>query len=132
MGGTSCCTGETYLHTGKEDADLEAMLQKMAKQLASMDEASLMALWDTYHSRVKQFEPTHSWEEACIVFGLIQTVRWKNQLFNDLWSEQKEAGRTSDQGEQKHEEEPVKVQENDEAPNAERGKVIQFQSRGTR
>jgi uncharacterized GH25 family protein len=120
------------LHTGKEEADLEAMLQKMAKQLASMDEASLMALWDTYHSRVKQFEPTHSWEEACIVFGLIQTVRWKNQLFNNLWSEQKEAGRTTDQGEQKHEEEPVKVQENDEAPNAERGKVIQFQPRSNR
>lgn len=105
---------------------MEAMLQKIAKQLASMDEASLMALWDTYHSRVKQFEPTHSWEEACIVFGLIQTVRWKNQLFNSLWSEQNNNG---EQTTGQHTE-PAQEEDKDVLSGSERGKVIQFHPRG--
>ncbi len=107
---------------------MEAMLQKIARQLVSMDEASLMALWDTYHSRVKQFEPTLSWEEACIIFGLIQTVRWKNQLFNDLWAAQKQAG--PDGGEAAPEQVEQPFQENEEQPSgSERGKVIQFHPR---
>jgi len=105
---------------------LEAMLQKMARQLASMDEASLMALWDTYHSRVKQFEPTHNWQESCIILGLIQAVRWKNQLFNTLWAEQKQAGgqpagREMDQTEE---------QKNELISGSDKGKVIRFQPRG--
>ncbi|MDZ7758829.1 MAG: hypothetical protein U5L00_01040 [Desulfovermiculus sp.] len=102
------------------------MLQKMAKQLASMDEASLMALWDTYHSRVKQFEPTHKWQEACIIFGLIQAVRWKNQLFNTLWAEQKQAGGQPVE----REKEPRKEEESDLISGSDRGKVIRFQPRG--
>jgi len=111
---------------GKEGIDLEAMLQKIAKQLASMDEASLMALWDTYHSRVKQFEPTHSWEEACIIFGLIQTVRWKNQLFNSFWSEHKQSGEQTPE----QQTEPAQEENKDVLSGSERGKVIQFHPRG--
>jgi len=61
---------------------LENALAKLAHQLVAFDEASLMDLWEKYAEEVRQFEPTHRWEEAVIIFGLIQSVRMKNQLFN--------------------------------------------------
>ncbi len=61
---------------------MERMLLKMAHQLSAYDEASLMSLWDKYAERVEQFEPSVRWEDAALVFCLIQAVRWKNQLFN--------------------------------------------------
>ncbi len=61
---------------------LENALAKLAHQLVAFDEASLMDLWEKYAEEVRQFEPTRRWEEAVIVFGLIQSVRMKNQLFN--------------------------------------------------
>lgn len=61
---------------------MERMLQKMASQLNAYDEASLIALWDKYATLVERFEPTKRWEEAAIIFSLIQAVRLKNQLFN--------------------------------------------------
>lgn len=61
---------------------MERMLLKMASQLNAYDEASLLALWDKYATTVERFEPTRRWEEAAIVFSLIQAVRLKNQLFN--------------------------------------------------
>ncbi len=61
---------------------MERMLQKMANQLNAYDEASLIALWDKYATIVERFEPTKRWEEAAIIFSLIQAVRLKNQLFN--------------------------------------------------
>ena len=106
---------------------MEAMLKKLAKQLASMDEASLMALWETYHGHVKQFEPTHKWEEDCLIFGLIQTVRWKNQLFNSNWSAQQNVDNTPIEGDAS----PMRRAENEKASssNPERGKVIRFTPR---
>lgn len=61
---------------------LENALAKLAHQLVAFDEASLMDLWEKYAEEVRQFEPTHRWEEAAVIFGLIQSVRMKNQLFN--------------------------------------------------
>ena len=61
---------------------MERMLQKLAQQLNAYDEASLMSLWDRYAEQVEAFEPSKRWEEASLVFCLIQAVRWKNQLFN--------------------------------------------------
>ena len=61
---------------------MERVLQKLAHQLASYDEASLLALWDKYAAIVTDFEPTRRWEEAVLIFGFIQSVRMKNQLFN--------------------------------------------------
>ena len=61
---------------------MERVLQKLASQLVSYDEASLMALWDKYAALVVAFEPTRRWEEAVLIFGCIQSVRMKNQLFN--------------------------------------------------
>lgn len=64
------------------DSYLENALTKLARQLVAFDEASLMDLWEKYAETVRQFEPTRRWEEAALVFGLIQAVRMKNQLFN--------------------------------------------------
>ena len=65
---------------------MERMLQKMASQLNAYDEASLLSLWDKYATLVERFEPTKRWEEAAIIFSLIQAVRLKNQLFNQNFS----------------------------------------------
>lgn len=67
---------------------MENLLIKLARQLDGMDEASLMALWDKYAAIVSRFEPSRRWEEAALVFSLIQAKRWKNQLFNYHWSQQ--------------------------------------------
>jgi len=67
---------------------MEKLLAKLAKQLDSMDEASLMSLWDKYALIVSHFEPSKRWEEAALIFSLIQAKKWKNQLFNYHWSAQ--------------------------------------------
>ncbi len=67
---------------------MEHLLIKMANQLDALDEASLMSLWDVYANKVSRFEPTKRWEEAALVFSLIQAKRWKNQLFNYQWATQ--------------------------------------------
>lgn len=68
---------------------MEKLLQKMARQLDALDEASLMALWEKYAGIASRFEPTRRWEESALVFALIQAKRWKNQAFNYNWSQQK-------------------------------------------
>lgn len=71
---------------------MEQLLIKMARQLDTLDEASLMSLWDKYAALVSRFEPTRRWEEAALVFSLIQAKRWKNQLFNQQWAAQARPG----------------------------------------
>lgn len=61
---------------------MEQVLIKLARQLDSLDEASLLMLWEQYAQRVAKFEPSRRWEEAVLVFCLIQAKHWKNQLFN--------------------------------------------------
>lgn len=75
---------------------MENLLIKLARQLDGMDEASLMALWDKYANIVNRFEPSRRWEEAALVFSLIQAKRWKNQLFNYHWSQQARPQDTDD------------------------------------
>lgn len=70
---------------------MEQLLIKLARQLDGMDEASLMSLWDKYAATVNRFEPSRRWEEAALIFSLIQAKRWKNQLFNYHWSQQAKA-----------------------------------------
>lgn len=65
---------------------MEQVLLKLARQLDSIDEASLLVLWEEYVQRVTKFEPTKRWEEAVLVLGLIQAKHWKNQLFNQQYS----------------------------------------------
>jgi len=61
---------------------MEKVLLKLARQLNQYDEASLMALWENYATRVEDFEPSARWEEAALILCMIQGVHWKNQLFN--------------------------------------------------
>lgn len=61
---------------------MQRVIEKMAKQLLAYDEASLMQLWQHYALQVNDFEPTRKWEEAAVALCLIQSVHWKNQLFN--------------------------------------------------
>lgn len=69
---------------------MENMLLNLARQLDSLDEASLMALWNKYANITSRFEPSRRWEEACLVFSLIQAKHMKNQLFNYNWSQQRQ------------------------------------------
>lgn len=66
---------------------MEQALLKLARQLNAIDEASLTALWEKYAAEVERFEPGKRWEEAVLALGMIQTVRWKNMLFNEKWRE---------------------------------------------
>lgn len=65
---------------------MEHLLLKMAKQLDSIDQASLESLWVKYAEIVNAFEPTKRWEEAVYVLSFIQAKYWKNQLFNTQWA----------------------------------------------
>ena len=65
---------------------MEKLLLKLARQLNSLDEASLMSLWDKYAAEVQHFEPSKRWEEYVLILNLIQSMRWKNQLFNCRWA----------------------------------------------
>lgn len=67
---------------------MDKALEKMARQLLAYDEASLSSMWEKYAEMVQHFEPTKRWEEAAVAFGMIQAVRWKNQLFNYHLKEQ--------------------------------------------
>lgn len=66
---------------------MEKMLQKLAHQLNSLDEASLISLWDSLAARVEHFEPSKAWEEAVLALSMVQAMRWKNQLFNYYWAQ---------------------------------------------
>lgn len=65
----------------------------MAEQLAALDEASLTSLWDKYEAVVRDFQPTKKWEHAVMVLGMIQTLRWKNHLFNHHWAARQKPGK---------------------------------------
>jgi len=66
---------------------VEKVLLKLAGQLSAFDEASIMSLWEKYAQQVSNFEPSKRWEESVLIFGMIQAMRFKNQLFNYHWSE---------------------------------------------
>lgn len=77
---------------------MEKLLVRLAQQLDALDEASLMSLWSKYATATSRFEPTRRWEEATLIFSLIQAKRWKNQLFNYYWSKQAQpVGGTADE-----------------------------------
>ena len=71
---------------------LEKALLKLARQINAYDEASLMSLWEKYAEKVRTFEPTRRWEESVLVFNLIQSTRFKNQLFNYNWAQSRMPG----------------------------------------
>jgi len=62
---------------------IEETLQKIARQIMALDEETLTALVPKYKARMNEFAPTGQWEEAVIIYHLINGLRNKNSLFND-------------------------------------------------
>ncbi|MBU3831416.1 MAG: hypothetical protein H9993_01720 [Candidatus Desulfovibrio faecigallinarum] len=61
---------------------MERLLYKLAEQLDSLDEQSLMRLWNKYAQRTYSARLSRQWELDALVFCLIQAKHMKNQLFN--------------------------------------------------
>ncbi|HOF05323.1 MAG TPA: hypothetical protein PK175_02105 [Syntrophales bacterium] len=62
---------------------LEKTLEKIADKILGFDEASLAFLWEKYKQRMEHFDASREWEQAVIVFFIINAVRAKNQIFNE-------------------------------------------------
>jgi len=62
---------------------LENSLNKIAKNILQIDEASLTSLWDKYKNKMEQFSTSPEWEKAVIIFSIINAVRAKNAIFNE-------------------------------------------------
>ncbi len=62
---------------------IEEVLEKIARQVMALDEETLTALVPKYKARMNEFAPTQQWEEAVIIYFLINGLRNKNTLFND-------------------------------------------------
>ncbi len=62
---------------------LEKALERLAEQILSFDEASLVHLREKYRLRIEHFDGTKDWEKAVVVFCIINAVSMKNALFNE-------------------------------------------------
>lgn len=62
---------------------MEKVLEKLAEQILSFDEASLVQLREKYRLRIENFDGTRDWEKAVIAYCLINAVSMKNALFNE-------------------------------------------------
>ncbi len=72
---------------------LETALEKIAEKILALDEASLAGLWHKYKTRMENFDTTKEWEKAVIIFFIINSVRVKNQIFNQRIKEHQEGGK---------------------------------------
>jgi hypothetical protein len=59
----------------------EERLKAIAKELMNMDEGELLELLPMYHNRMDNFSTLAEWEEACVLYFLINGVRIKNIQF---------------------------------------------------
>ena len=62
---------------------LEESLNKIAQTILGLDEASLSALWEKYKTRAYNFTPSAAWEKDFIIFSIINSMRVKNNVFNE-------------------------------------------------
>jgi hypothetical protein len=62
---------------------MEKALEKLAEQILSFDEASMVNLREKYRSRIERFDGTKDWEKAVIIYCIINAVSMKNTLFNE-------------------------------------------------
>jgi hypothetical protein len=74
---------------------LENSLQKIAESILHFDEASLTSLWEKYKNKIEQFTPSPEWEKAVIIFSIINAVRAKNAIFNEMILNNKVPKKTS-------------------------------------
>ena len=62
---------------------MEKALEKLAEQILSFDEASLVSLREKYRQKIEHFDGTKNWEKAVIVYCIINAVSLKNTHFNE-------------------------------------------------
>lgn len=62
---------------------IEDILSKIARQIMALNEETLTALLPRYKERMLNFTPTNAWEEAVVIYFLINGLRIKNSQFND-------------------------------------------------
>ncbi len=62
---------------------VKELLHKIARQINSLDEDTLTAFLPQYKKRMMNFTPTKEWEEAVLIYFLINGLRIKNSQFND-------------------------------------------------
>ncbi len=62
---------------------MEKALEKLAEQILSFGEASLVHLREKYRLRIEHFDGTKDWEKAVIIYCIINAVSMKNTLFNE-------------------------------------------------
>jgi hypothetical protein len=62
---------------------IEDVLSKIARQIMALNEETLTALLPRYKERMLDFTPTNAWEEAVVIYFLINGLRIKNSQFND-------------------------------------------------
>ena len=62
---------------------MERALEKLAEQILSFDEASLVHLREKYRLRIEHFDGSKDWEKAVIIYCIINAVSLKNTLFNE-------------------------------------------------
>ncbi len=67
----------------RETALVEDVLRKIARQIMALNEETLSALLPRYKERMQDFAPTQEWEEAMVIYFLINGLRSKNSQFND-------------------------------------------------
>ena len=68
---------------------MERAIEKLAEQILSFDEASLVHLREKYRLRIEDFDGTKDWERAVIAYCIINAVSMKNALFNQNVRKQK-------------------------------------------
>ena len=62
---------------------IDSALNKIAEKILSLDEASLTNLWGKYKKKTEHCDLSKDWEKAIIILFIINSVRVKNQLFNE-------------------------------------------------
>jgi len=62
---------------------VEKALERLAEQILSLDEASLVNLREKYRVKIDDFDGTKDWEKAVIIYCMINAVTMKNVLFNE-------------------------------------------------
>jgi len=73
---------------------LENSLNKIAEHILHFDEASLTSLWDKYKGKVEQFSHSAEWEKAVIILSIINAVRTKNAIINEILLKNNTANKT--------------------------------------
>jgi hypothetical protein len=77
---------------------IEDVLSKIARQIMALNEETLTALLPRYKERMLDFAPTSAWEEAVVIYFLINGLRIKNSQFNDKIKEYMSGGEHAERG----------------------------------